>query len=328
MFNVVRRRLMDVTRQAVMMVDRELLERLMPDWETRARSRYGDMVDGRLPADVEAIAAPYHAALKLPANCSITGIATNFFMDRVMFRIACLDFVETERGEPLPEVWAVCQSVHEEGKPDWSYFLRWGGPAVETHREYGFDGVCAVTSATQPNSLMSWDEYRAAVNWCVGKFGSAYVWKIDNNVGEAERWVLPPMWVWKRADGDYVIRSGENRIVALSASEVEVVKTAVGPSLSDGEKVMQKMEQWALSGPHFQLAFHPIHSIVAETASDVKAASVGYRPSVERSVEPVPENLEAVVRCAAPCWRCSSPTIRRLPDGVAECQECAGKPLL
>lgn len=28
------------------------------------------------------------------------------------------------------------------------------------------------------------------------------------------------------------------------------------------------------------------------------------------------------------CWRCSSPTTRRLPGGAAECQDCAEKPLL
>lgn len=30
----------------------------------------------------------------------------------------------------------------------------------------------------------------------------------------------------------------------------------------------------------------------------------------------------------SPCWKCHNLTIRRLPDGVAECPECAGSPLL
>lgn len=455
---------MKTTRQAVMKVSRQLLEQLMPDWETAAQLRYGQMIGGRFPADVDVISIPYHMALKLPDSCSITGISSqlHFYSDEIAFRIESPDFVETEHGCRLPEVQAVYQNKYEFNfKPTvevqlqsaTGYFLCWAGPAVAVQRTYGPDGKevprlevqriefdpsddwgitelfentkkDAVRQETKrqaafceiecnkklgvihqppPNPLMTWDEYRAAVNWCVTNGGVAYVWKVNNAVGEAERWVLPPGRVLKWENGGYCVNLDRGKVVLLPAESVEILASPLGPATADGEHGMRAVERWLLSTARFQ----------EEADRQLKAASVGYgaegltlnevralrwlkpRPippreklekadgyciplggsteelekyvdkllmhdpdglpagppendtdsggRAERSIKSVPANPEAVIKCfddpspadiarsafePGPCWRCHNPTIRRLPDGVAECQECAGKSLL
>ena len=243
------------TRQAVMKVSRELLEELMPDWQTRARARYGDMVDDRLPKDVEAIAGPYHLALKLPANCRITGISADllFLYDQIAFRIESPDFVETKPGSQLPSVNAVYHNRYEfnfeltdevQLKSATGYFLRWDGPAVETCRTYGPAG-----------------------------------------------------------------------------KEVRVEAVSVGYGVEKG-----------------------IHPVVAETAQLLKPRSLAPGEKLKGADGyALPEGSEAVLKelkekgvlegkpvsiFPCPCWRCQSPTSRCLPDGVAECRDCAEKSLL
>lgn len=154
---------MKTTRQAVMKVSRELLEQLMPDFRTAVLLRFGDLVvEGQLTiADkLKELAVPFHRALKLPANCRITGISHTYVFDRdeIAFRIESPDFVETPFGCVLPEVQEVYQNsltmrISEPHGDECSfepgsaeivkqsgYFLRWDGLAVAVHREYGPDG--------------------------------------------------------------------------------------------------------------------------------------------------------------------------------------------
>ena len=105
---------MVTTRQAIMCVSRHLLEELMPDWQTVALLRYGELVEEcsselvRLSDSdkVAELAAPFHQVLKLPSDCWITGIsaAHSFRRDEIAFRIASPDFVETPEMVTLPEV--------------------------------------------------------------------------------------------------------------------------------------------------------------------------------------------------------------------------------
>ena len=157
---------MKSSRQAVLRVYFELLEQLLPDWQTAAMLRFGDLsCESRLgnSAKIAEIAAPFHKALKLPRNCRITGISHNLYFDRgqIAFRIECPDFRETPMGATFPEVQAVYQTSLQmtirnpscsdspagfvEGSAELdgikSYFLRWDGLAVETKRVYDCNGV-------------------------------------------------------------------------------------------------------------------------------------------------------------------------------------------
>ena len=140
---------MKPNRQAILCVSRELLESLLPDWQTVAMLRYGSLV--KSPADVldriDVLARPFHQALKLPVDCQITGISQHyrFNQDQIAFRVTSPDFIETMPWNRLPDVEAVYQPVKEAGIPDWSYFLRWDGLAVAVHRTYGPDGTVLPT---------------------------------------------------------------------------------------------------------------------------------------------------------------------------------------
>ena len=156
---------MKSSRQAVMRVTFELLEQLLPDWQTAAMLRFGDLsCESRLAnsAKIAEIAAPFHKALKLPRNCRITGISHNLHFDQgqIAFRIECPDFRETPMGATFPEVQAVYQRMLEfqaffekipdlnafapgsvEVLSDRGYFLCWDGLAVETKRMYDCNGL-------------------------------------------------------------------------------------------------------------------------------------------------------------------------------------------
>lgn len=144
---------MNTTRQAILLVSRQVLEAIMPDWRWHWRR---DPVYNYTPP-----AAPFYVALKLPENCRITGVSADcaFNKDQIAFRIESPDFVETMEGCTLPEVRAVYQHKHHfTVEPDvWlneqdfppgqlvansstGYFLRWDGPAVAVQRTYGPDG--------------------------------------------------------------------------------------------------------------------------------------------------------------------------------------------
>lgn len=212
--------------------------------------------------DVEAIANPYHLALKLPANCRITGISNQiyFYSDEIAFRIESPDFVETEPCNVLPEVVALYM---DHGKSTiynqhWivesrGYFYCWDGPAVETRRTYGPDGK----EVTVGQSFSHHAEFqRIKVN--------------------ADDWGL----------------TEAAEVVARRRLEIDLRAIPLEPK-------------------------HPTYpSRVKWTDEDgrVKATSVGY------GVLPAWQ--------LAPCWCCQSSTARRLPDGVAECQDCAEKSLL
>ena len=149
---------MNTTKQAVMYVNRKLLEELLPDFENVALLRYGDLVNNQLSVTekLAEMAKPFHTALKLPASCWITAISPHcrFINDEVTFRIESPDFVETQEVCTLPEVRALYQTVHKEGKPDWSYFLRWEWPAVAVQRMYDSAGneirlSCALANAIE-----------------------------------------------------------------------------------------------------------------------------------------------------------------------------------
>ena len=166
------------SRQAILRVHRLLLEQFLPDWQTVARLRYGDVLDGRAypPERAEEWAAPFHKALKLPADCKITGISYSgddwLCKDEIVFRIESPDFVETPYPNRLPEVTAVYQRslVMQIDNPDGcdgsikpgsaeiigetGYFLKWTGPAVTTQRTYGPSGeeVSINLSSSCPNA--------------------------------------------------------------------------------------------------------------------------------------------------------------------------------
>ena len=101
-------------RQAILLVSRQLLEEIMPDWRTCA-----DVLWEKTP-DLDAIAVPYHAALKLPDNCRIVGIGTwdTFDQNPVAFRVESPDFVEIPDGYAVPEVAA----LYKDGR-----FFAWTG---------------------------------------------------------------------------------------------------------------------------------------------------------------------------------------------------------
>lgn len=351
---------MKTTRQAMLKVNRSLLESIMPDWETAARVRFGEMVDGRLPKDVEQIAEPYHTALKLPANCRITGISNlyAFNRDEIVFRIESPDFVETPSCDMLPEVRAVYQRTLSFGAmlkkiedfrefapgsvevlSDQGYFLCWDGPAVAVPRVYGPDGTCKLSydpaKVSQPNPLMTWEQYRAAVNWCVEHGGSAYVWVIEGKFGEQERWPLPPPRVlrWRKEGRDcWGVRTARGTAM-LSINDVEVLTLATVPSTLgddpvDGEHAMKAIEMWL----NFTWLANP-------SVTDLENAAVSANGGclVPEGADEFPKELAekgilsgkpVVLFSTNSCWRCHTPTLRRLPDGTAECQECAEKSLL
>lgn len=131
-------------RQAVMYVDRQKLEHLLPDWPTVARLRY-DVVEEGYPQHTLAgmsakQVAPFHTALKLPRNCIITGISAwaRFDYDQIAFRLSCPDFKTTDYMQPLTEVQAVYANVCGVTSP--GYFSHFCGDAVEVLRFYGPDG--------------------------------------------------------------------------------------------------------------------------------------------------------------------------------------------
>lgn len=182
-----------VRRAAVLRVSLELLEKLLPDWRTVAALRYGELVEPCLSKDVGKIAAPFHAALKLPRDCYITGISTNAFFDRdeVAFRIESPDFVETSLGCVLPEVQAVYQrcldmQIHNPGitatgfEPgsacvlgERGYFLRWDGSAVAVRREYRPDGLGSVLKVST----------HGLPGWVIDAFGpSGQCCKLDSGI--------------------------------------------------------------------------------------------------------------------------------------------------
>ena len=395
-----------------MKVHRDLLEQLMPDWQTRARARYGDMLDDRLPKDVEAIANPYHLVLKLPADCKITGMSNQiyFYSDEIAFRIESPDFVEVEPGNQLSEVQAVYQRTLEfralsekipgsvEILTDRGYFLRWEGTAVETRRTYGPDGKevtitqsfshhaefqhikvsaddLGLTEATEvvaqrkleanspPNPLLTWYEYRAAVNLCVAYGGVAYVWKVNNAVGKEERWVLPPGQVLRWGYDLWCVNLSRGRAVLLPTSQVEVITSPLGPTNVDGVAAMEKMKSWVDAGTRFaEAADKDLKTVVGipvdlseyYVVKELKPRSIAPGEKLEEAgryalpddfakelVRDVDKLLEGKPFCVVemdygvppawqptPCWHCQSPTTRRLPDGVAECQDCAEKSLL
>ena len=333
---------MKASRQAVVFVDRQLLEELLPGFKTAALLRFGELLLEELLSGFENsterladLAGPFHMALKLPGNCRITGASSlrsapwpagisphhRFEYDQVAFRIECPDFVETAPGNMLPIVGAVYQNsldmrvtgpgMNQDGFAPGSvevvgssgYFLRWDGSAVAVRREYGSDGVEVMASRSKACPLLTWDEYRAAVNWCVANFGAAYVWKIHDKLGaEVERWVLPSGWVRRRNDDSYGVELPGSRMALLPVAEVEVLTKTVGAALADGVEVMKRLQQWASSGEKFQ------------------GGSFG--PGVGELLD-CHQELTAVQ-----CWKCHSSTTRRLPDGTAECQECAEGSLL
>lgn len=225
----------DTTRQAVLRVDRRLLEELLPDWRTALLLRYGDVLEGWMypPEEASEWAQPFHDALKLPSTCFVTGLSTLLYFDRdqIALRIDSPDFVETVRGEHLPEVQAVYQHIRDypftadrvrfDGAT--GYFLCWAGEAVEMRRIYGLDG----------------------------------------------------------------------RVVIIGPPVARCQAVYDGLAQEEQAEVLSKL---------------------FETAK---------RDAIRQGVA-----RETVRMGGFLCWRCNAPTLRRLPDGNGECQECSEKPLL
>lgn len=142
---------MSGTRQAIMLVHHTLLESMMSDWMSAARTRYMELLCLEMSDEekLKHVIEPYHRALKLPPNSSITCVSVGYKIDLgiIAIRIECSDFVETPYGYPIPEVEAVYQRNKHNIDLDTSdnfYFLCWKGSAVETHKTYGPDGKVEV----------------------------------------------------------------------------------------------------------------------------------------------------------------------------------------
>ena len=302
---------MSATRQAVLRVSRPLLEALLPDFRTVALLRYGELVKPRLgmftdvAAQVAEIAAPFHSALKLPANCRITGISVGHLFDRdeVAFRIESPDFVETLDGGPLPEVQAVYQNkysftfVPETAPPDLlrydsatGYFLMWDGLAVETRRIYGPDG-----EEVMERSIQSLPANPKAVIHTHSELAN------DPSTSELTQ-------LFENTKQDF-IRHG------VKAARVAYAPGGL-PCEGCGSLLLGRLTAERLC-PDCTVK-HPTEQPSRRAVQVVEQLGSGIVELLERHTELVPSL----------CWRCHSPTTRRLPDGAAECRECAEKPLL
>lgn len=255
---------MKSSRQAVMRVHFELLEQLLPDWQTAAMLRFGDLsCESRLgnSAKIAEIAAPFHKALKLPRNCCITGISHNLHFDQgqIAFRIECPDFRETPIGATFPEVQAVYENKYEfnftptaevQLQSISGYFLRWDGLAVETKRVYNCNGL---------------------------EVGIPFPDEVADDLDkyfERKSLIVPPV------EMDYSITPNEVR-------------------------ALRDRQPYVVGG------------------DDPLQGGILVPPEIAESI------LESLKNRTSThlCWKCSTPTIRRLSDGTAECESCAEKPL-
>ena len=269
---------MKSSRQAVLRVSFELLEQLLPDWQTAAMLRFGDLsCESRLgnSAKIAAIAAPLHKALKLPRNCRITGISHNLHFDQgqIAFRIECPDFRETPVGDTFSEVQAVYENKYEfnfgpttevQLKSASGYFFRWDGLAVETKRVYDCNGL---------------------------EVGIPFPDEVSDELDkyfERKSLTAPPV------EMDYSVTPDEVR--ALRDRQPYVV----GGNFvrSDADLVTMGLAPLNTSGEDSEI-------------------SPGLLELMKRHRELIPNF----------CWKCSAPTIRRLPDGTAECEKCKEQPL-
>lgn len=331
---------MKLTRQAVLCVGRELLESLLPDWQTVAMLRYGSLTEPSLDGidRVEALARPFHRALKLPADCQITGISQHyrFNQDQIAFRIASPDFKETLPWNILPEVEAVYNrlyhSVMEDGIPmpgtnteASGYFLRWTGPAVAVHRTYGPDGNVI------PTPTLNGLPIHKAEGHCVSMRAASYVLvSLEDVVEEVNKLVDP---------------EGEVRVVLKKSAETHPVVAETAKALkaaSAGYAPGRPCKGCGdlLVGMLAQFRYCPECSKRADLAPAVEiplAYVVGEANKAvgqERSLEALPANAEAVILndplvMLYRCWSCGVLTSRLLPteETTAECLDCAKKPL-
>ena len=195
---------MKTTRQAVMYVERLMLESLIPDWRTVVKLCFGDVIKQDCPENFEELLRIFYVALKLPDNCKIRRINhyPQFNLDQIALRIECPDFIETLKGCYLPEVQALYKSVQEEVKPDWSYFLRWDGPAVHIQRIYDADrreiGACNLRPAPEAsaNSVVADEQaiescYRVSPCWSCKKSTSR---RLPDGVAECQECAEKPLF--------------------------------------------------------------------------------------------------------------------------------------
>lgn len=108
---------MKTSRQAIMRVSRELVEQVWP--EGIGQTMLGDVLGERYEG--------LRKALRLPADCIITGVSLHLDMHRdlIAMRVQSPEFIETAEACTLPEVEAVYDDVG--GKTHW---LGWRGTAV------------------------------------------------------------------------------------------------------------------------------------------------------------------------------------------------------
>ena len=231
-----------------------------------------------------------------------------------------------------------------------SYFLRWEGPAVETKREYGSGGeeVNKLEECVEPADLRSsvLPDPRSSVlpecvftclldgikclvsgSWTVedlstsiaGQSSGERITSLTHFAGRVITGGITTSRWWPKDDA--VLQIGTKKMVVRILTPAGLIKSngvpLDGATPEDINKAIQEnLVKIQIPAVSPQL---PVEEMSAELRFDQPIAGSSDESTVD---------FDWLCEGSESCWRCGSPTVRRLPDGIAECQECAGKSLL
>lgn len=281
------------TRQAIMNVSWALLADLLPDQQILYKLRHIDEEEQNQSEYIAELAQSFHDALKLPSNCKIVDIShrIRFNRDQVIIRIESPEFIETPPGELLPEV----EAIHE------FRFLRWEGPALVDSADacrtpcfMRWEGPAFKKKELIFNGLLDRVPCRFSGNWHIeritglGEVGIAFFTGLIVDVFPGG----PNVCSYR---DDAILQVGDKRM-RVRILEGGIIKNDGAPF--DGATVEEMM------------------AAMSQAAAPLAIPSLPTLPTSK--VAPV---LEA-------CWSCKQSTDRRLASGEAECEACAGRPLL
>ena len=98
------------------------------------------------------------------------------------------------------------------------------------------------------------------------------------------------------------------------------------------DELDQYFERKSLTAPPVEMDYSITPNEV-RALRDRQPCVVGGNDPLQGGILVPPEIAESILESLKnqtsthPCWKCSAPTIRRLPDRTAECESCAEKPL-